>query len=81
MPPEAYEIGLRPWEYERLTPSQFTATIEAFNRRELRDRRKLAEAVRHLLLPHMKQGATPPSIDSLLGIESDEETFVFTEVG
>lgn len=78
MPPEAYEIGLKPWEYERLTPAQYAAMVAARSREREHLRATLAWLISWVTAPHVKRAI---STDKILGKNALGERRVFTEVG
>lgn len=63
----AYEMGLRPWEFQRMTPAEFTQAVEGYHRRQEREWERTAWLVQHMYVPHLKKGKKPPTIDALLG--------------
>lgn len=61
----SYEIGLRPWEFWRMTPLEFAETVRGYAKREEHEMERTAWQVMHMyaLLRRKK----PPSVDRLLG--------------
>lgn len=60
-------MGLRPWEFGRLTPAEFEEMLAAHERAHERMWELAAWVVQHLYAPHMRKGKKPPSVDKLLG--------------
>ena len=44
----AYDIGLKPWEFWRLTPAELDAMVEAAHRREEREAYRMAWIACHI---------------------------------
>ena len=68
MPALAYEIGLRPWEFDRLTPLEFEQMVDGYRKRRDRDWYQVAWMVAHLLAPHRKRGQRALTPEKLLGL-------------
>lgn len=72
-------MGLKPWEFERLTQAQFVAMHAGHIRALEWQRHTLAWLIAWVTAPHVKR---PLSTDKILGISShDEERRIWTEVG
>lgn len=65
--PLAYEAGLRPWEFWRMTPAELAAFLEGHKRREERALERAAWMMAHHYNMHIPRGKPRPSIDKLLG--------------
>ena len=63
----AYEMGLRPWEFQRMTPAEFAQVVAGYERRQEREWERVAWLVMHMYAPHMGKHKKPPSVDKLLG--------------
>lgn len=68
MPDIAYDVGLRPWEYDRLTPVDFDRIWAAYQRHLDREMYRAAWMVSWLLAPHRKRGSRPLTPEKLLGL-------------
>lgn len=64
---KAYDIGLKPWEFQRMTPAELRGMVDGYERRQESLRELAAFVVMHMYAPHMRKGKKPPSIDALLG--------------
>jgi hypothetical protein len=57
-------MGLKPWEFARLTPSEFTAMVEGYRKRQEQEWYRTAWLACYVLAPHSKRKLTP---EKLLG--------------
>jgi hypothetical protein len=67
----AYQIGIPPERFWRMTPRTFFCCVEGYNRRERNDRRKLAWSLVHQLAIW----GCKTSVDKLLGEQPEHPEF------
>ncbi len=56
--PIAYEIGLKPWEFEQLQPGEFMLMLEAENRRQREQDYRAAYFLSYIIAPYLKKGSS-----------------------
>jgi hypothetical protein len=68
--PAAYDIGLKPWEFDRITPDEFMDLIKAHRRRDEREWYRVATLAYWLVIPHIqkKKDRSKFTPEKLLGL-------------
>ena len=64
-------MGLKPWEFDRLTPGEFTDILEGFNTRQEMEYQRTAWLAANLMNLHLKRKVTAAK---LLGKHKKRDT-------
>jgi len=64
-------LGLKPWEFDRLTPGEFADILEGFNTRQEMEYQRTAWLAANLMNLHLKRKITPAK---LLGKKPKRDT-------
>lgn len=61
------ELGLKPWEFERLTPREFELMVEGYEQRRRIALSDIAQLSSWILLPHVPKGKKAPTVRQFMG--------------
>ena len=70
--PVAYRIGLKPVEFEELTPGEFRLLVEAYEARRKDEDYRRSYFVSMMMNPHLKEPIRPEQIFDPLYYTADE---------